>query len=225
MTPAGGKLPIVILISGRGSNLQAIIDAAAAGALAVDIRAVVSNRADARGLENARRAGIATRTLSHREFADRESFDRALMTLIDAFEPALVVLAGFMRILSADFVNHYRGRLINIHPSLLPRFRGLDTHERALAAGVAEHGASVHFVTDELDGGPVIAQSPVAVLPGDDADTLAQRVLAQEHRLYPAVIGWFAEGRLALRDGRAHLDGEPLERPVGLSGNAARAGP
>ncbi|HEY9198305.1 MAG TPA: phosphoribosylglycinamide formyltransferase [Gammaproteobacteria bacterium] len=214
------RLPIVILISGRGSNMQAILDQSANGDLPVAIRAVISNRADAPGLESACAAGIHTEVIDHREYAGRDAYDRALQSAIDRYEPALIVLAGFMRILTPDFVRHYEGRLLNIHPSLLPAFRGLDTHRRALAAGASAHGASVHFVTEELDGGPVIAQMNVPILPGDDADRLAARVLKAEHRLYPTVIGWFATGRLQWRDGKALLDGVSLREPVQL----ARAG-
>ena len=209
-------LPIVILISGRGSNMQAILDAATHGELPVDIRAVISNRPDAAGLATAAAAGVPTEVIDHREHADRDAYDRALQAAIDRHAPALVVLAGFMRILTPAFVRHYAGRLINIHPSLLPAFRGLRTHERALAEGAAEHGASVHFVTEELDGGPVIAQAAVPVLPDDAADTLAARVLEAEHRLYPTVVGWFAAGRLAYRDGNVYLDGQALRAPCRL---------
>lgn len=203
-------LPVVALISGGGSNLQALIDAQLAG-LPIRLAAVISNRADAFGLERARCHGIATAVLNHRDYPDRDAYDADLQRLIDGYDPGLVVLAGFMRILTPPFVAHYRGRLLNIHPSLLPKFRGLHTHQRALEAGETEHGASVHFVTAELDGGPVILQARVPVLPGDDAATLAARVLEQEHVIYPTVAGWFAEGRLRLgEDGRPWLDGEPL---------------
>ena len=208
------RLPIVVLISGGGSNLQAIIDAAERGELPVEIRAVISNRPDAGGLERARRHGIEARVLDHREFPDRESFDRALQRLIDRYEPGLVVLAGFMRILTPELVEHYRGRMFNIHPSLLPEYRGLHTHRRVLEANGSRHGASVHFVTSELDGGPVVIQAEVPVLPGDDPETLAARVLTQEHRIYPRAIRWFAEGRLELKGGIPHLDGKPLHNPV-----------
>ena len=206
-------LPLVVLISGGGTNLQAIIDAASAD-LPVDIRAVISNEADAFGLERARRAGIETRVLDHRAFADREAYDAALAALIEEYKPGLVVLAGFMRILTAGFVRHFHGRMPNIHPSLLPRYRGLDTHARVLAAGDREHGATVHFVTEELDGGPLIVQARVPVRANDDAQTLAHRVLEKEHLIYPAAIRWFAEGRLRLDDHRVMLDGEPLAAPV-----------
>ena len=204
------RLPIVVLISGNGSNLQALIDAAARGELPVDIRAVISNRPAAYGLERARRAGIPAVVVNHGDYPDRAAFDAALQQAIDAYQPGLVVLAGFMRILTPEFVAHYHGRMLNVHPSLLPAFRGLDTHRRALEAGVKEHGVSIHFVTAELDGGPVVAQEKIPVLPGDDAESLAQRVQAAEHILYPRVIRWFAEGRLTLQDNRAMLDGAPV---------------
>lgn len=204
------RLPIVVLISGNGSNLQAIIDAAAAGSLPVEIRAVISNRPAVFGLARARRAGIATVVIDHTQYPDRASFDAALRETIDRYHPHLVVLAGFMRILTPAFVEHYRGRMINVHPSLLPAFRGLDTHARALAAGVKAHGASIHFVTSELDGGPVVAQQIVPILPHDDSASLAARVQQVEHELYPRVIGWFAEGRLTLQGNQAMLDGIPI---------------
>lgn len=209
------RLPVVVLISGGGTNLQAIIDAAARG-LPIEIRAVISNRADAYGLERARRAGIPTEVLDHRDFPDRQGFDQALAELIDGYRPSLVLLAGFMRILTPEFVHHYEGRMFNIHPSLLPKFQGLNTHERAIEAGEKEHGASIHFVTEELDGGPVIVQARVPVKRDDTPERLAARVLEQEHRIYPLAVKWFAEGRLALRDGRAWFDGRPLERPLQL---------
>jgi phosphoribosylglycinamide formyltransferase-1 len=211
------RLPIVVLISGRGSNLQSIIDSIAGGTLRVDLRAVVSNCGDALGLERARRAGASTEVVDHRRFPDRAAFDRALADIIDRHGAELVILAGFMRILGSEFVARYRGRLINIHPSLLPAFRGLDTHRRALEAGVAEHGASVHFVTEELDGGPVIIQARVPVLPGDTPEVLAARVLEQEHRILPETIRWFAQGRLGLDDHQVILDGRRLDAPVDLS--------
>lgn len=213
MTVPDQPLPLVVLISGGGTNLQAIIDAAVAD-LPVDIRAVISNEADAFGLERARTAGIETRVLDHRAFAGREAYDAALAEVIDEYEPGLVVLAGFMRILTPAFVRHYHGRMLNIHPSLLPRYRGLDTHARALAAGDREHGATVHFVTEELDGGPLIIQARVPVLANDDPRTLARRVLEKEHVIYPAAIRWFAEGRLRLDDDRVMLDEKPLTTPV-----------
>ncbi len=216
-TTAGARLPLVVLISGGGSNLQALIDAERAGTLPVDIRAVISNRADAGGLARAGRAGIATRVLSHRDFGNREDYDRALDGLVREFEPELVVLAGFMRILTPRFVAGFRGRMFNIHPSLLPKYPGLHTHQRALDAGDTEHGATVHFVTEELDGGPPVLQARVPVLPGDDAERLAARVLEHEHHIYPLAVRWFADGRLALdAEGRARLDGEALRAPIQL---------
>ena len=208
------NIRLVVLISGRGSNLQAILDQAASGELPVEVAAVISNRPGVAGLERARQAGVPALELDHKEFADRPAFEAALIELIDRHRPDLVALAGFMRLLTADFTERYQGRLLNIHPSLLPKFRGLHTHERALAAGETEHGASIHFVTAELDGGPVIVQARVPVLPGDDPDTLAARVLEQEHRLYPLAIRWFAEGRLRLREERVWFDGKPLVEPL-----------
>ncbi len=204
-------LDIVVLISGRGSNLQSIIDRARDDGLPVRIRAVISNCADAYGLVRAREAGITTHVLDHRQFATRTHYDRALMELIDRYTPGLVVLAGFMRILGADFVNHYAGRLINIHPSLLPAFPGLDTHARALVSGATRHGATVHFVAPAVDAGAIIIQAAVPVRPDDSEETLAARVLKEEHRIYPLAIRWFAEGRLQVRAGRVLLDGE--QRP------------
>jgi phosphoribosylglycinamide formyltransferase-1 len=200
--------PIVVLISGNGSNLQALIDQSAAGGYV--ICGVISNKADAYGLERAARAGIPTRVIRHQDFPDRESFDRRLMAEIDSFAPALVVLAGFMRILSAAFVGHYAGRVLNIHPSLLPAYRGTHTHERVLEAGEKEHGVSVHFVTEELDGGPVVLQAVVPVLVDDTRDVLAARVAQQEHRIYPKAVSLFAAGRLRMQSNAAWLDGERL---------------
>lgn len=205
---SGTPAPVVILISGRGSNLQAILDAAHANELPIEVRAVISNNPDAEGLRLARAAGIHTEVIDHRAFAERAQFDSALQAAIDRHAPRLVLLAGFMRILGKTFIRHYAGRLLNIHPSLLPAFRGLNTHARALAAGVAQHGASVHFVTEDLDGGPNIIQATVPVRPGDDAATLAARVLQEEHRIYPLAIRWAAENRLSIRDGQVFLDGE-----------------
>ena len=201
---------VVVLLSGTGSNLQALIDSTRTGNSPVRIAAVISNRSDAYGLQRARDAGIETRSLDHKAFEGREAFDQALIELIDAFEPKLVVLAGFMRILSADFVRHYEGRLLNIHPSLLPKYKGMHTHQRALDAGDSEHGCTVHFVTEELDGGPLVVQAVVPVESGDSAQTLAQRVHTQEHRIYPLAVRWFAEGRLILREQGALLDGQLL---------------
>ena len=186
--------------------MVALIDAAASGALPVRVAAVLANRPDAKGLEVAAAAGVVTRVVDHRLYADRESFDAAMAEAIDAYSPDLVVLAGFMRILSDGFVAHYEGRLINIHPSLLPSFPGLHTHQRALDDGVRVHGCTVHFVTPKLDHGPIVVQAAVPVLDGDDATVLAARVLEQEHRIYPLAVRWFAEGRLRLEDGRVRLD-------------------
>lgn len=201
------KLPLVALISGRGSNLKAIIDAADP---LIEIRAVISNRSQAGGLLYAQQAGIATAIVDHSLFKTRLDFDIALQTAIDQYQPKLVILAGFMRILSPELVAHYRGRLFNIHPSLLPAFKGLHTHRCALESGVKEHGASVHFVTEDLDAGPVIIQARVPVLPDDNEDSLAARVLQQEHRIYSQAIHWFAEGRLQLQGQVALLDDQPL---------------
>jgi phosphoribosylglycinamide formyltransferase-1 len=215
-------LPVVVLISGGGSNLQALIDGERAGDLPIEIRAAISNRADAHGLERARRAGIAGCVLDHRAFAGREAYDAALARLVEAFAPGLVVLAGFMRILTPDFVARFDGRMYNIHPSLLPKFPGLRTHQRALDAGEREHGATVHFVTNELDGGPPVAQVRVSVREDDDAERLAARVLAEEHRLYPTAVRWFAQGRIRLDPkGRPLLDGKVLDAPVQLPCTAA----
>lgn len=192
---------IVILISGRGSNMEAIVRAAAQQRWSARIAAVIANRADAAGLAFAASHGIPTAVVAHKDYPDRTAFDAAMAACIDGFAPDLVVLAGFMRILTADFVNHYSGRLLNIHPSLLPSFAGLDTHERALEAGVKVHGATVHFVTAELDHGPIVIQSAVPVQPGDDADALAARVLATEHKIYPQAVQWFIDGRLTIQDG------------------------
>jgi phosphoribosylglycinamide formyltransferase-1 len=217
-------LPIVVLISGRGSNLEAIIEATRHGALPVDIRAVISNRPDAAGITISRCAGIETVVIDHACHADRASFDATLQTTIDSFEPGLVVLAGFMRILTPGFVDHYRGRLINIHPSLLPEFPGLNTHQRAIDAGREVSGATVHFVTADTDGGPAFLQARVAVRTDDSAETLARRVLKEEHRLYPKAIRMVAEGRIALaNDDTVTLDGVPLESVPSL-GDAVATG-
>lgn len=207
-------LPVVALISGNGSNLQALLDACSAGELPVTVRAVISNRADAYGLERARRHGVATDVLDHRTFDSREAYDVALVERIRTWDPGLVVLAGFMRILSDSLVTSFQGRMLNIHPSLLPAYKGLHTHARALEAGDAEHGCSVHFVTPALDAGPVVARGVVPVHADDNEDSLARRVQVQEHRIYPLVVRWFAQGRLQLDQGGAHLDGKPLPAPV-----------
>ena len=201
---------VVVLLSGTGSNLQALIDSDDVKGSPATLRAVISNRADAYGLQRAKDAGIATRVLDHKAFEGREAFDAALIEVIDTFKPQLVILAGFMRILSADFVRHYQGRLLNIHPSLLPKYKGLHTHQRALDAGDREHGCSVHFVTEELDGGPLVVQAVIPVESDDSPHSLAQRVHAQEHRIYPLAVRWFAEGRLSLDEQGALLDGQLL---------------
>ena len=193
---------IVILISGRGSNMRAMIEAG------LPVAAVISNRADAAGLAYAADRGIATAIVPHRDYATREAFDAALAQAIDGFCPDLVALAGFMRILSDGFVLRYQGRMLNIHPSLLPAFPGLDTHSRALAAGVKLHGCTVHFVTAELDHGPIVIQAAVPVLPRDDDDALAARVLAQEHRIYPQAARWFLEGKLVIESGVVRVQGD-----------------
>jgi phosphoribosylglycinamide formyltransferase-1 len=219
----GTRLPVVVLISGGGTNLQAIIDRAGDD-LPIEIRAVISNRPGVYGLQRAADAGIETRVLEHSAFADRESFDRALIELIDGYRPGLVALAGFMRILTPQFARHYAGRLLNIHPSLLPKYRGLHTHQRALDAGDERHGATIHFVTEELDGGPPIVQAQVPVLADDDADRLAARVLEKEHQIYPLAIRWFAQQRLKLdEEGHVILDDKPLAGPVVFAPNQAIA--
>ena len=197
-------------LSGTRSNLQALIDSDDVKGSPATIRAVISNRADAYGLQRATDAGIDTRVLDHTAFEGREAFDAALIKIIDQFNPQLVVLAGFMRILSADFVRHYSGRLLNIHPSLLPKYKGLHTHQRALEAGDREHGCSVHFVTEELDGGPLVVQAVIPVESEDTPSSLAQRVHTQEHLIYPLAVRWFAEGRLSLNEQGALLDGQLL---------------
>jgi phosphoribosylglycinamide formyltransferase-1 len=191
---------IVALISGRGSNLQALLEAG------LPVSAVISNLAGAKGLEVAAAKGIATRVVEHKRFASREAFDAALAAAIDEFRPRLVVLAGFMRVLTPAFVERYRGRLLNIHPSLLPEFPGLHTHERALQAGVKRHGCTVHFVTAELDHGPVVIQAAVPVHEGDTPQTLAARVLRQEHVIYPRAVRWFLDGKLVIEGGRVRVE-------------------
>lgn len=197
---------IVILISGRGSNMEAVVRAAQAEQWPARIAAVISNKADAKGLEFAAKHGIPTAVVSNKDYPSREAFDAALQEVIDGFNPDLVVLAGFMRILTPGFVSHYENRMLNIHPSLLPLFPGLHTHEQALASGATTHGATVHFVTAELDHGPLVDQVSVPVLPGDTAEVLAARVLEQEHVMYPRAIRWFVERRLKVEDGKVNID-------------------
>ncbi|QMB05235.1 phosphoribosylglycinamide formyltransferase [Citrobacter freundii] len=211
---------IVVLISGNGSNFQAIIDACKQKKIKGTLRAVFSNKADAFGLERAREAGIPAHSLEASQFASREAFDRQLIQEIDAYAPDVVVLAGYMRILSPAFVAHYAERLLNIHPSLLPKYPGLHTHRQVLENGDEEHGTSVHFVTDELDGGPVILQAKVPVFDGDSEDDVTARVQAQEHAIYPLVVGWFVDGRLQMRDNAAWLDGIRLP-PQGYAADEA----
>ncbi|MGK5024456.1 phosphoribosylglycinamide formyltransferase [Janthinobacterium sp. RB2R34] len=197
---------IVILISGRGSNMEAVVRAAKAEQWPARIAAVISNRADAPGLAFAAEHGVATAVVANKDYASRAEFDAALQVVIDGFSPDLVVLAGFMRILTEPFVEHYAGRMLNIHPSLLPLFPGMATHRQALAAGVTEHGATVHFVTAELDHGPVVASATVPVLPGDTEDSLSARVLVQEHLLYPRAIRLFIDGKLSIEHGQVRVD-------------------
>lgn len=208
------KLNVVVLISGSGSNLQVLIDHMRDGSLPISIKAVISNKADAFGLQRAEQAGIPTVVLNHKDFADRDAFDQALQAKIDQFNPQLVVLAGYMRILSESFVKHYENRMINIHPSLLPAYRGLNTHQRALDDQAKIHGVSVHFVTPELDGGPVVAQSQVIINANDTAESLAAKVQKKEHKLYPLVVGWIALGRLKLKNNELIFDNKKLNKPI-----------
>ncbi len=214
---AGGnerRCRAAILISGSGTNLQAFIDRHREGGLDADLVVVASNRADAYGLQRAAEAGIDTLCISHRDFDDREAFDRALAAGLERYEPDLLVLAGFMRILSPWFVERFEGRILNIHPALLPKYPGLDTHARAIAAGDTHHGSTVHFVTEQLDGGPRILAGRLEIDAADTADSLQSRVQQLEHRIYPMAAQWFADGRLQYRDGGAWLDGARLDEPV-----------
>lgn len=205
---------VVVLISGEGTNLQALIDAAHRGALGAEIAAVFSDRRGARGLERARAAGIPARHIDPADYPSREAYEHALGDAIDAYRPAVVVLAGFMRVLGPALVRRFAGKMLNIHPSLLPRYRGLDTHRRVLEAGEPEHGATVHFVTDALDAGPRVVQYRITVGGADTPETLAERVLRGEHRILPEAVGWLASGRLSCEHGEALLDGERLTEPV-----------
>ena len=200
------ELSMVVLISGSGSNLQAIIDATQNGTIPAKISAVICNKESAYGLKRAAEAGIPTVVISHKDFGSREDFDQALQARIDHFSPELVVLAGFMRILTPEFVRHYSGRMLNIHPSLLPKYRGLNTHQRAIEDGESEHGVTVHFVTEELDGGPNVLQARVPISSSETAETLAAKILIQEHQIYPRAIKWFAQGRLKMEESQASLD-------------------
>ena len=211
---SGQPCRTAILISGSGTNLQSFIDRAAAGDIALDLCVVFSNRPDAYGLVRAENAGIETACIQHADFSSREDFDRAVAAKLDGWRPELLILAGFMRILSPWFVNRYEGRILNIHPALLPAYPGLDTHQRVLDAGESWHGSTVHFVTEELDGGPRILQGRLAVDPGETAEELCARVQAVEHRIYPEAANWFGLGRLEYREGTAWLDGELLREPV-----------
>ncbi|MDK9784135.1 phosphoribosylglycinamide formyltransferase [Vibrio sp. B172a] len=201
---------IVVLISGNGSNLQAILEACEANMPNAQVAAVFSNKADAYGLERAKQFDVNSHFVDPKAFESREDFDAELMKQIDEYQPDVIVLAGYMRILSSAFVSHYLGKMINIHPSLLPKYPGLHTHQRAIDAGDKEHGTSVHFVTEELDGGPVVLQAKVPVFEDDDADTLAARVQTQEHNIYPMVTKWLVDGRLSMTEGKAYLDGFEL---------------
>ncbi len=203
--------PVAVLISGNGSNLQALIDASSNSNYR--IVGVISNKPDAFGLQRAQHAGIATHVIDHRLYADRISFDRDLINKLDELQPRLIVLAGFMRILSSEFVRHFKGQIINIHPSLLPKYPGTNTHQRVLEAGDKEHGVSIHFVTEHLDGGPVIAQAAITIEPDDSADTLQKRVHVEEHRIYPQVVSIYAAGRLEMGEQTALLDDQIL--PIG----------
>jgi len=203
-----------VLISGSGTNLQAFIDATHSGELEIDLKVVLSNKTAAAGLDRARKAGIKTECIQHGNFPERAQFDAALVSVLDRYEPDLIILAGFMRILTPGFIGHFAGRIFNIHPSLLPNYPGLDTHQRAIDAGDQWHGSTVHFATEELDGGPRIIQGRVPILPGDTAESLAARVLEVEHRIYPMAAALFAAGRLKYRDGAAWLDGERLNEPL-----------
>jgi phosphoribosylglycinamide formyltransferase-1 len=202
--------PVVVLLSGRGSNMRVLAEQTRQGKLPIDLRAVISDKADAGGLALARDFGIDTATLTARDYANREAFDAALATQVESYAPRLVVLAGYMRILSGAFVRQFLGRLVNIHPSLLPKYPGLHTHRRALEAGDKEHGATVHFATEELDAGPAILQGRVSVMADDTEATLSARVQQAEHIIYAQAVAWFAEGRIAMRDGRTWLDDKLL---------------
>ncbi|WAJ69295.1 phosphoribosylglycinamide formyltransferase [Catenovulum adriaticum] len=201
---------IVVLISGSGSNLQALIDNQLSGQLGGQIAAVISNKQQAYGLVRANNANISTHVVNHQDYSNREDYDQALSEVIDTYQPDLVVLAGFMRILTAAFVQKYVGKMLNIHPSLLPKYQGLNTHQRAIDAGDKMHGVSVHFVTEELDGGPVVCQAKIEVTDSDTAETLAQRIHAKEHIIYPKVVRWFCQQRLKMHHNQAWLDDKVL---------------
>jgi len=211
---SSNRCKTAILISGSGSNLQSFIDRATSGDIDLDLAVVFSNNPDAYGLVRAKNAGIATACIEHGQFADREDFDRAIANRLDEWHPQILVLAGFMRILSPWIVDHYAGRILNIHPALLPAYPGLDTHQRVLDAGETWHGSTVHFVTEELDGGPRILQGKLRVDPNETADELCARVQSVEHKIYPEAANWFGQGRLEFRNGQAWLDGRRLVEPV-----------
>jgi phosphoribosylglycinamide formyltransferase-1 len=211
------RQPIVILISGRGSNMRALIERSHAADCAYSVAAVISDKADAGGLETAAQLGIAIRALPAAKGMERTAYDAGLASVIDEYSPSLIVLAGFMRILSAQFVARFAGKILNIHPSLLPKYTGLHTHQRALEAGETEHGVTVHFVSEQLDGGPPVLQARVPVRRGDSEAALSERVLTQEHIVYPLAVDWFCRGRLRWAAGKAWLDGKALEQPVQLA--------
>ena len=214
MSNPADKPAAAVLISGTGTNLQAFIDQVEDGSLPLKLAVVVSNRADAFGLQRAAQAGIPTRCIDHRDFPSRESFDDAVHDTLSEFDPAIIILAGFMRILSARFVDRYPGRILNIHPALLPAYPGLNTHDRVIAAGEKWHGCTVHFVTAELDAGPGLLQGRVPVLEADDGHSLSARVQTMEHIIFPKAAEWVATGRAEFRDGKAWLDGQVLKQPV-----------
>ena len=212
------RIPLVVLVSGSGSNLQAIIDASSNPDYPAEIVAVISNIEGVKGLERAEKAGIPTAVLDHKNFPDRESYDFALRELIDSYHPEIIVLAGFMRILTDEFVNTYLGKMLNIHPSLLPKYKGLNTHQKAIDAGDKRHGATVHFVTPDLDSGPLIIQAEVPVLANDTSESLAARVLEKEHQIYPLAIKWLASGRISMTDdGTVIMDNQKLQKPYRLN--------
>ena len=212
------RVPLVVLVSGSGSNLQAIIDATSNPDYPAEIVAVISNIEGVKGLERAEKASIPTAVLDHKNFPDRESYDFALHELIDSYHPEIIVLAGFMRILTDEFVNTYLGKMLNIHPSLLPKYKGLNTHQKAIDAGDKRHGATVHFVTPDLDSGPLIIQAEVPVLANDTSESLAARVLEKEHQIYPLAIEWLASGRISMTDdGSVLMDNQKLQKPYRLN--------
>jgi len=214
MTCDGTRCPVVVMISGRGSNLQALIDGQRRGTLPIELVAVVSDQPSAEGLRRAAEAGIPRSVVARKDYSQKAAFEQALLDTVDALEPSLVVLGGFMQILSETFVDRYAGRLLNVHPSLLPKYPGLNTHGRAIQAGDREHGASVHFVTHEVDAGPVVIQSRVPVLDDDTPEKLAARVLTREHQILPLVVRWYAEAQLSLVGATVHFRGRPLLEPL-----------